>query len=63
MTTKRATVTVSLNLTYDGWKDLESALLDRAVKAGDIGHEAMRERINAIRNAIWAQVIEQKPRW
>ena len=56
-----ATVTVSLALTYDAWKDMESALLDRQIKAAD--HPAMRDRLAAIRKDIERQVNEQKPRW
>ena len=58
---RRQTATISLNLTRDGWLDLESAILDREVKAKD--HSAMRERLSAIRHGIETQVRAQKPRW
>jgi 7,8-dihydro-6-hydroxymethylpterin-pyrophosphokinase len=59
--TKKSTATISLALTYDAWRDLEGALFMRAVAVKE--HEAQRERLNGIRQAIEAQVREQHPRW
>lgn len=59
--TRRSTATISLNLTYDAWKDLEGALLQRAIDVAH--HEAMRDRLNAIRHDIEKQVKDQHPRW
>lgn len=58
--TRRTTATIRLSLTYDAWKDLESALLDRALKAEN---PHMKDRLNAIRLDIQSQVFEQRPRW
>jgi uncharacterized protein YdeI (BOF family) len=58
---KKSTVTVSLNLTYDAWRDLEGALMERAAQAKD--HAAMRDRLNAMRLGIEEQVRQQHPRW
>lgn len=61
MATRKTTATVSIALTYDAWRDLEGALIMRAVEVQH--HEAQRARLNAIRNAIEEQVREQHPRW
>lgn len=58
---RKTTATISLNLTYDAWKDLEGALLQRAIDVAH--HEAMRDRLNTIRHDIETQVREQRPRW
>ena len=60
---KRASVTVSINLTYDSWRDVEDALLDRAARANEVNHKSMADRLNAVRHGIETQVREQKPRW
>lgn len=64
--TKPATVTITLDLTYDAWRDVEGALLDRAAQANahsPTRHTHMADRLNEVRHAIEAQVREQKPRW
>lgn len=63
MATKKTVATVSLNLTRDAWKDLDAAILDAQVAARSRGHEAMRERLSAIRKGIEAEVWAQHPRW
>lgn len=60
---RRSTVEVTLKLTYDGWRDLEGALLARAVSAGEAHHTHMRDRLNDIRHDIEEQVRAQRPRW
>lgn len=63
MPRKPKPITVTLALDYDGFKDLERALLDGALKALDDEHEAPRDRLNRIRYQIEDQVKAQRPRW
>lgn len=63
MSRPKRTTTVTLTLDYDGWKDLEGALLDRASRAAADGHRHMFDRLNDIRRTIETQVREQRRYW